>query len=267
MLPNWTWAAANPFDLDEATFLALYAGLIVLSVTVAWLLQDTARTTDRRPDLRDLGEVELAYLFGGARRTVDTLYLALASRGAASVEGTKIVVRGDTAAALPPHLEDFRETLVGTYSHRRFVQRVHGAVPYEAVLARLLTRKVMLPPARRRALKAATWGPGGLLLVFGVVKVLVGVTRAEPTGWLIVSVSVVFVTVVVSLRRERYLTGETLASLAALRDSRGRSPRASLPEEVAFAFALTGTSALEGTTHADYAVVAVPQGGGGRRRR
>ena len=65
------------------------------------------------------------------------------------------------------------------------------------------------------------------------------------------------------LRQERYVTREARASLEALRDNRSRALRAPLPEELAFAFAMLGTPALDGTAHAGHAKLVKPANSGG----
>lgn len=271
ILPNWDWAAAALFDLDSSDFLALYAALMVLVAMLTWLLRDVARSSDRRPDLRDLGDVELAYCVGGAERAADTLYVALAARGVAGlgrnslgVDG--IIVDDDPVAGLPPQLQAFRHALVGSHSRERFLAAFAESSAYRTMLDRLLARKILLDPARRARLRRATWLPVTLLLAFGLAKVCVGLPRGEPVGFLLLFMVTALVALFAVMSRERYLTREAQGSLDALRDSRSRVLKAPLPDELPFAFAMLGTVALAGTTHATYAKLVKPQdgvGGGG----
>lgn len=260
--PDWDLAAANPFDLDNPSFLTLYVALLILVALGTWLLRDLARTTDRRPDLRDLGEVELAYCVGGNERAADTLYVALASHGAASLGTDGIVVEGPVPG-LPPQLEAFRRALVGARSRQRFLSAFADSTPYGAMLDRLLARKILLAPSRRHRLFLANWLPVALLLAFGLVKVVVGLSRGKPVGFLLFFTVATLVAFAAVLGRERYLTREACASLDSLRDSRSRALRAPLPEELAFAFAMLGTVALDGTAHAGFAKLVRPSNGGG----
>lgn len=250
-LPDWDWAAINPFDLGGEAFLALYSALMIGTAMVTWLLRDMARTTDRRPDLRDLGDVEIGYLVGGSKRAADTLYIALALHGAASFGSSGITIVGPMHG-LPPQFEAYRAALVGTHSHGRFLSIVASSEAYGAMLERLRTRKVLLDRGRRRRLSLATWLPAGLLLLFGFAKVVVGVSRGKPVGFLCLAMLATSIAVVAMRRRERFLTREAIVSLEALRQKRSRALRAPLPEEVAFAFAMRGDIALEGTAHAAY---------------
>ena len=261
-LPDWDWAAADPFDLDGPSFLTLYAALLILVAVLTWLLRDMARTSDRRPDLRDLGEVELAYCVGGNERAADTLYLALASRGAASSGVDGIVVEG-RVPGLSPQLEAFRQALVGARSRQRFLSAFADSTPYRAMLDRLLARKILLDPSRRLRLSLANGLPVALLLAFGLVKVCVGVSRGKPVGFLLFFMVATLFAFATLLGRERHLTREARASLDALRDSRSRALRAPLPEDLAFAFAMLGAPALDGTAHAGYARLVKPADSGG----
>ena len=260
-LPDWGLSASNPFDLDDSSFLALYAALMVLVAMLTWLLRDVARTSDRRPDLRDLGDVELAYCIGGAARAADTFYVTLAARGIAGLGGNAIVVDGP-GAALPEQLEAFREALVGSRSRERFLFTFAAGPPYRAMLDRLLARKILLDPARRARLDRATWLPVTLLLAFGLARVCVGLPRGEPVGFLLLFMSTALVALVAIMGRERYLTREAQGSLDALRLSRSRVLKAPRPEELPFAFAMLGAVALAGTAHASYAKLVKPQDGG-----
>ena len=261
--PDWDLAGLNPFDLDGPSFLMLYALLLVLVAMSTWLLRDLARTTERRPDLRDLGDVELGYCVGGNQRAADTLYVALASRGAASLGRDGIVVEGPMPG-LPPQLEAFRQALVGASSRLRFKSAFTKSSPYEAMLNRLVARKILLDPSRRLRLSMANWLPVGLLLAFGLLKVCVGISRGRPVGFLQFFLAATFLAFAATLRRERYVTRETSASLEHLRHSRSRALRAPMPDEVPFAFAMLGTVALDGTAHAGYAnLVNQTDSGGG----
>ncbi len=271
-LPSWDWAAADPFDLDGSDFLALYAALMVLVAMLTWLLRDVARTSDRRPDLRDLGDVELAYCVGGDERAADTLYVALAARGVAGLGRNSlgvdcisvdcIIVVDDPVAGLPPQLEAFRHAIVGSRSRERFLAAFTDSSPYEAMLDRLLARKILLDPARRARLDRATWLPSTLLLASGLAKVCVGLLRGEPVGFLLLFMATTLVALVAAMGRERYLTREAQGSLDALRQSRSRVLKAPRPDELPFAFAMLGTVALAGTAHAGYARLVKPQDGG-----
>ena len=259
--PGWDWAAANPFGLDNTTFLTLYAALVVLVAMLTWLLRDVARTSDRRPDLRDLGDVDLAYCVGGEDRAADTLYLALASRGAAKLGMDGIVVEGPVAD-LPPQLEGFRSALVGSRSRKRYRAAFADSPPYRAMLDRLLARKILLDHPRRARLDIASRAPATLLLAFGLAKVCVGVSRGEPVGFVLVLMALTSLAFVAAFGRERYLSREARASLDALRARSGRALRAPLPEELSFAFALLGIVALDGTAHAAYARLMKPRDDG-----
>ena len=262
IVPDLDWAAYNPLDFDGESFLTLYVALMVVVWVVTWLARDMARTTDRRPDMRDLGEVELAYCVGGDHRAADTLYVALASRGAARLDRKGIVVEGPVAG-LPPQLEAFRAALVGWSSHRSFLKAFADCAPHGTIKERLLARKILLDPARRARLAVVTWLPGALLLALGGAKVMVGLARDKPVGFLLFLMFVVAVAIIAVRSQERYLTRETRASLDALRASRNRALRAPRPEELAFAFAMLGAVALDGTPHAAYAKFVKPQDGGG----
>ena len=220
------WDALDPFGLDGPDVVTLYAALLILAAMLTWLLRDMASTTDRRPDLRNLGEIELAYCVGGDERAADTLYIALASRGAAHLEGSSIVVDG-TVAGLPSQVEALSRALVGSHSRERFVSIFIGSSSREALLDGLLARKILLAPARRTRLAVANWLPLILLLALGLAEVGVGLWRGQPVALLPPVMALSGLLFAALFGGERYLTREARASLDALRDRRNRTLKGS----------------------------------------
>lgn len=157
------------------------------------------------------------------------------------------------AFGLPPQLEALSRALGGSHPRHCFRSAFVASQPHEALLEGLLARKVLLEPARRTRLALANWLPLTLLLVFGLAEVGVGVSRGQSVEPLLSFMAMSGLLFAAVFGRERYLTREARASLDALRDSRSRTLRAPLPEELAFAFAMLGIVALEGTAFAGYA--------------
>ena len=124
-----------------------------------------------------------------------------------------------------------------------------------------MARKILLAPARRTRLAVANWLPLILLLALGLAEVGVGLWRGQPVALLPPVMALSGLLFAALFGGERYLTREARASLDALRDRRNRTLRAPPPEELAFAFAMLGIIALEGTALAGYAKLMRPPTG------
>lgn len=247
------WQAFDPFRSGSEPFLELYLGAAAVAAIASWLLRDIFRTTERRPDLRDLDAIDYALCTGGSGRAADTLYLLLAERGSARLCGRSIVVEPDVS--IPERLADLAAAVAGRHRLDAFRASVVAGPGLVARRTALRRRRVLLDAGRSRRCLAATLAPIAALLALGLARTAFdawhGAAFAEP---LMLSAAALFA-LLLTWDAERGLTGEAAATLAAIRRSSSASLRHPAPEDIAFAFAMIGPVALVGTDQAAFALL------------
>ena len=225
----------NPLDWSGTRFLQL---MFVLSAAAIWF------AVRRRHAIRAEGGRDWA---GGPLDAIETAFLV---GGAARAADTAIVERFDTpnADAVPPirgvrKEAAWRRDQVARLQHK--VAGVHdalvgrGLVPSEQRCRRLrLTVLVILSP----------------ILLLGLVKLDVGLSRDRPVGYLWILLFFLIVAgLAIASRPRRTLRGD--AALARCREQAARAARAPVPGELAIAFALGGAAVLAGTAAAPYGLL------------
>jgi uncharacterized protein (TIGR04222 family) len=249
----------NPFDWTAAPFLALYViiAAIVFSrgFSVRSMIGPAARTTDR------LSVLELAYLAGGARRLGDAVLLGLMSGNGAAIalKHHTITVTDQTPLATfigrPPLL-----AVSPDMTRQQFQTAVDPLV--ERVQRRLQELGYYPTDEQMASFRRAVLPFVVLLLVFGIIKILVGAERHHPVGILVV---LLFLTMLAGIalakRPARTRAGEEV--LQTHRAAHARASRAPLDHELLLAVALSGTVVLSGTAYASvYSATQTMNGGG-----
>ena len=251
----------GPFDLTAGPFLQLYMILFATTMVAGfviprWLRPDgrSARMTDTR---------QLAYLAGGATRFADVVVTRLLAARALVLIGKKsfhVAARsgGDTPAE--------RSVLA-------IPGEVHWSViemalkPYaQPVRRKLITAGLMMDDGLTLQMRFWQTSPYLLLLVFGSIKLLIGVERNRAVGYLtlLMILTAVFAMIrwVVVDRRTR--GGHAVLSRA--RNDAERLRRAPTANETDHAVALFGTSVLIGSGLGDFHALRTASssdGGGG----
>jgi uncharacterized protein (TIGR04222 family) len=255
----------NPFDWSGPSFLAFYAVISVVSfiTMIVWLyLADRSDRATGQTVAGGLGMLELAYLSGGTARACDAAVVALLQQDALRLEraGSRLIA-GAGQAELIPALRAFRDAAIAGSSRARLLRRATAALtPIRAVLER--HGLVWSSGARARLLWQFGLLTAGLCL-FGVIKMLVGLQRGRPIGFLVI---LIFIDVIVALVLLEKLYGRTRAGQAALEVWAGehrRLRRAPRRHELALAVALAGPAVLAGTAFAPYAIAQGSSGGDG----
>lgn len=259
LAPSPALAAANPLDWYGSDFLVLYAMAMVVGSALAYGLRERFRDPGPVGRAGNLGLIELAYLGGGPARVADLVAVALLSAGAASLDADRrrLVLHGG-GTSLPPSLERFRPRVGGTVSRGRFTADVAGRL--DATRSDLMARSLYPDASQRLRMALAVLVPVTALLAFGLAKVLVGLSRGRPVGFLVVLMLVAAVVGGVMLFYPVRRTTAGDEALAQQRARNARAARAPLDSELLFAFALGGASALAGTAFAAYLPYLKPSG-------
>lgn len=237
----------GPFDLTAEPFLQLYM-ILFATVIVAgfiiprWLRPDgrSARVTDTR---------QLAYLAGGATRFADAVVTRLLAARALVLIGKKsfhVAARsgGDTPAD---------RSVLAIPGEVRWPVIEMALKPYaQPVRSKLVAAGLMMDDGLTLQMRFWQTLPYLLLLVFGSIKLLVGVERDRPVGYLtlLLILTAVFAVIRWVAVDRRTRGGHEVLNRA--RDDAERLRRAPTADETDRAVALFGTSVLIGSGLGDY---------------
>lgn len=239
----------NPLDLSGPAFLGLFIALFVVCVVAQAVL---------RRQLRDIGparpgaqpdEWSIAYLAGGTRRVVEAGVARLLSEDRAQWN------RKTRRLEFPRGRSglDFPLDLIASQAGRDVDEIAKRLDPQLDELRRGLgERGLLLPPQRRRLAGLIAALPFGLLTLFGIAKVWIGILRDRPVAFLVMLlvISVIAGLIVLFSMPERSRTGDAL--LRQLNQKYAHARRAPRNSDVGLAVALAGTAVLAGTAYADF---------------
>ncbi|MGJ5130987.1 TIGR04222 domain-containing membrane protein [Bradyrhizobium oligotrophicum] len=254
--------ALNPFDWTAGPFLLVYIVLGAIIFLKAFALRGTIGPAAAKPQ-PPLNELELAYLAGGAPRFGDTVLLGFAANGAATFTARdhKITVTDQTALAAlmdrPPRLafrpemtrQEFQQALAPLTARIQARLEALGYAPTDSQMVAF--RKTVLPFV-------------GALILFGLIKVLVGASRQHDVGFLILllGLTALGAAMIAKAPSRTYAGNEVLRSYQATHARAARAPR---EHELLLAVALTGAAVLSGTAYASVLATskALSSSGGG----
>jgi uncharacterized protein (TIGR04222 family) len=251
-----TW---NPFDWTAGPFLALYAISAVILFLAGFSLK--SRIGPAAQTTQQLSLLELAYLAGGAPRLGDAVMLSLKSGNGATIDpkGHKITVTDQAPLAQlmrrPPLLsvqpdmtrQQFQTAIKPLVERVQASLQAFGYYPTDAQMASF--RITVLPFV-------------ALLLVFGMIKAVVGAERHHPIG-ILVALLIVTAFAGIALARPPTRTRAGKDALEAYQTSNARASRAPLDHEMLLAVALYGAIVLSGTAYASVYAASKTMGSGG----
>lgn len=235
----------NPLDWNGPAFLALYGGLFVVGLILAVTIAARARPEGRGGALTD--EDGLAFLAGAGPRMIEAGVARLLAAGALVVQDGKRFLRGngaggngalDRALLAVPMPADWAGFEKAARPHVGPVER------------RLIGNGLFLGKgeARRIGLMAAL--PLLALFAFGTAKVMVGLSREKPVGFLIAFLVVTAIAILVRIFAVDRRTQRGTLVLAEARVRHERLRRAPTTHETGVAVALFGTVVLAGSAFA-----------------
>ncbi len=252
--PSAQAQSANPFDWSGGEFIALYLVLMVVCAIATKLWQRALRENGSTDIGYGLEPLQIAYLAGGNARVVDAAVADLMDRGAVVWDEPtrELIATGENAENLPPLLNRIYQHLRSEGQPAKLAKRLD--VDLRPTVANLETRGLLLDAAARAR---ATWLPALIpiaLVLFGSIKVAVGLSRGKPVLFLILLILVggaVVGSVAAKIRAgARSRAGDrTLAHLQAENAHTARAPRSG---ELPLAVALAGTAIMATTAYAAY---------------
>ena len=252
--------SANPFDWLGGEFLVLYLLLMLGSFIFMKVLRD--RTREIGPgDSSNLSPFQLAYLANGPARCVDAAVAQLMANGGAEWDAEKSVLRVNKRGLhMDPPLGTVARCIEANGKPEKVLSR--ASIALEPIRKELQTRRLWL--SEEQAWRAASISslPLFVVAVIGVIKILVGLSRDRPVGFLIVLSLVMVVGGIIALfkRPTRSAAGDDCLRLAKQRfESTSRAPK---DQDLGLAVALAGTVVLSGTAYAHYHDVRQPPSSG-----
>jgi uncharacterized protein (TIGR04222 family) len=232
----------GPFDLTGGPFLQLYGFCLLLAVVAGRLLPRWLRPEGR--SVLVCGTGQLAYLAGGASRFTDAVVMRLLTARALVMVGNKgfhAVVRdgGQTSA----------ERSVLALSGELHWSAIESALqPHVSpVRTKLVAAGLMMDDEQIQQMRFWQTSPYFLLLLFGGTKMLIGMARDRPVGYLTILLILTAVFALIRWRSIDWRTRTGLAALARARIEAARLSRAPTATETDLAVALFGTSVLVGS--------------------
>lgn len=258
-------ALDNPLDYDGSHFLGLYVPLMLASLVLAMLLRRWLRLPG--PDPRHqprLDVYETAYLAGGAGRTVDTALAVMALRGEIGVspDGLRLQACGRPQLRDPIERKVFGAlTLEGRPPglHRR-VRPVLCA----ELDARLRPQGLLPTPVQAAMVRLLPAACTGSVLLLGLLKLAIGLSRHRPVGFLVVCCLVLGIATLVLLLKAVPRSRHGDAVLKQLRSGlSARTVESRQDPRLALVMALFGVAAVAHLLPEDLAEQLAPAGSGG----
>lgn len=246
----------NPLDWDGGNFLQLYLLLIAVAIVGAIWLRRMSRDSGPARGARP-GPFELAYLAGGAERCTDAAIAQMLADGSLKWDDAgKKLLSSSAALDQKPPLDAIARCVAADGDPAQVLQR--SALALAPLRKSLEASGLLLDDAA--AWRARWYSTLPLLLVLGLgaAKLVVGISRAKPIGFLVVlTILLTLVSIGFLLTRPtRTRAGDQ--ALADARQQHGRALRAPRNQELGLAVALLGTAALSGTAYAAYHSVRTP---------
>lgn len=231
----------NPFNLPGPQFLALDAGLLVLTVIAGLLIPRWLRPAGRERPVRD--PAWLAVLAGGHTRFTDMLIARLLAARTLIVGADGLLVAAREGARTAAE-----RALVALPQPLKLPRADRALKPHaREVEDELIAAELMMAPGTVTQLRLWQTAPYALLLLFGAFKWDVGVARDKPVGFLTILLALTAVLAVVRLAAVDRRTRAGQDAVIAARLNADRLRRAPTGPETGLAVALFGTTVLVGS--------------------
>ncbi|MCB2079596.1 MAG: TIGR04222 domain-containing membrane protein [Novosphingobium sp.] len=234
------------FDLTGGQFLILYGVLFVLTVVAGlviprWLKPEGSPGAVTDPE-------EIAYLAGGRQRFNDMVVAQALSAGAITL-GNKEFHVADTSVRLSPTAA----RLVSIPSPFAW-SAVGDALLADAqrIEARLTRAGLLMEKPVAAQMRFWQASPYLALLVFGAIKLEVGLSRGKPVVLLIAFMVATAIAGIIRFAKVDRRTKQGAIVLDGAKSDADRLSRAPMKEETGMAVALFGTSVLVGSAFGDF---------------
>jgi len=253
----------NPFDWYGADFLLLFWSLCLTLVPLALWLRHRGRGPEEAVFGLPVGTYELARLANRGQALADSAFAAMAFTGHVELRAGAEIRRTGTTPPSDPYewtvWQLFRNDAWNDLDKMRQRAMQTSLAAVQALDNSLLTNGLLLPASARRRLD---WLPLFTVLglvAFGLVKVLVGMARGRPVGYLLLSLLVLGVVGWFCQQRGAWATGRGAALLQTTAASLQVPPIGPLSARVvALTVALLGVKQLNLLGLGEMAVLMLP---------
>jgi uncharacterized protein (TIGR04222 family) len=232
----------NPFALDGAHFLLLYAVLLAATWLLCRYAAERLRPEGRRQQVTDADS--LALLSGGTQRLAEVAATRLMAAGQLRHADKDRFVPGGKAGPVASTLD---RALLGLPMPVRWrdVSKV-AAVEGKRLRHRLEMQRLLLDDGQRAQLRLVQALPLAALLAFGALRLAQGIPNDKPVGYL----TLLMVLTLVLLIRSLVIDPRSRAGIGAVKaaqDAHRRLRLAAPDAEAGLAVALFGTVVLTGS--------------------
>ena len=248
----------GPFDLNGMEFLQLYCVLLAFAVFAGQIIPSLMRPAGRPGSIIDVEQI--AFLAGGIRRLSESVVAKLMAAGglAVSTKGQVNLVSRDVATT------PLEKAILNTAMPIRWSHLMGRMEPSAMLLKRKLVQAGLMSDdlASQRIRQMQTL-PYAALLIFGATKLMIGLMRDRPVGFL---AALLIATFIIGAIRFSKLDRRTEAGIVALESAARVSRRlrdAPTAPEMGHAVALFGTVVLAGSLYESLHMMRRGSDGGG----
>jgi uncharacterized protein (TIGR04222 family) len=180
----------NIFDLTGPEFLNWYFAAFGVAMVAAFLLPHLLRVPFDLPSHagRDFSPFDIAGLKGGKKAAVNAVLATLWHRGLLGMN-SKAGRFTRTAKAAPADLAPLEQEIlraVDPIAEPKVLEQIH-LLEYDRLQSRLSHLGLMLSPFYREVLRLVRGLPLLLLLVVGIIKIGIGISRDRPVAFLVLA--------------------------------------------------------------------------------
>jgi uncharacterized protein (TIGR04222 family) len=250
---------SNPLDFKGPEFLSFYllvaSVVIVLAYILRWYLRKPALGS---PDVSSsLDAYEIAYLAGGNNRAVDAAIANLVQRGHLQ----PLIQTLELGTALPSNSHPLERAIAQAVQKSGEPDQVRKAVTSATNLIRerLQSLELLVNSSQAKVVQWLPPLPVFAVLLLGIAKIMVGISRQKPVGFLFMLCIITAIFgffLLMKPHRSRY-GDRTLKNLQA-RHKNLKKPSQSETYQLALAFGLFGSVVLADTAFAGLQRVLVP---------
>lgn len=249
---------SNPLDWHGPAFLLLYLTLFLVALVMALILPRHIRPSGRFGAALD--DDALAFLTGqGPPRMLEAAVARLLASGTLVIEDGKRFLRGDDAGGHGA----LDCALLAVPMPANWGELARAAIPHVApVERRLMASGLWMDKSEIRRIGLIAALPFIGLFGLGIAKLLVGLSRDKPVGFLTAFLVVTAIATLIRIFSVDRRTDAGIEALAAARRRHERLKRAPTTVETGTAVALFGTTVLAGSAFAALHQMRVQTDGG-----
>lgn len=247
----------NPLDLPGPEFLGLYAMLAMAAIVAGFLLRRLVEGSGvaGAAVTSSLAAHDAAYLRGGFGAVAEATLATLIHRGAIAADDTSQRLVLASAAGAMASQNRLESGLLASLDREASLPAAVMRDRVAAIAARLVEplaqRGLALSPEQRRSLGFAFCLPLAAVLLLGLAKIAVGLSRGRPVSILIFFCAVTAIVAFAMFIKTPYATAAGRAALRraraeneALRETASRRTANLSPDDVAMAVGLFGLEAV-----------------------